>query len=362
MLRDKHGKFASGKKAKTPTTPKVGMTYVTIVLDESGSMAAFGSVLENLKLVVSGFAQSCIPVLMRILRFNYTVSNAGGWFTPAIDWRPNFQYSPTGGTALYKAVYEAGLVGIHTLNPEDAALVLVITDGEENSSFETPASVLRAQIDRLQASGQYTLTFQVPKGNYGQRLSNALGVPIGNIREWELNNEGFRNAVHQVRLSTQSYATARTSGQTATNSFYTDLSQVTSTTLKNKLNDLSASFKPMTLDQESEIKKAVEFKTQVPYVIGCAYYQLMKPEKIQPNKGVLIVEKGKKKVWGGPEARALIGLPQGLDARVKPGNHANYDIYVQSTSTNRKLPRGTKILIDVTLTQSLTPTWSAPVP
>lgn len=33
-----------------------------------------------------------------------------------------------------------------------------------------------------------------------------------------------------------------------------------------------------------------------------------------------------------------------FDAQVKPGNHANFDIFVQSTSFNRKLVRGTKLL------------------
>jgi hypothetical protein len=41
----------------------------------------------------------------------------------------------------------------------------------------------------------------------------------------------------------------------------------------------------------------------------------------------------------------MIGLPANADAKVEPGNHANYDIFVQSTSVNRKLPRGTKLIV-----------------
>lgn len=71
----------------------------------------------------------------------------------------------------------------------------------------------------------------------------------------------------------------------------------------------------------------------------------MKPEKVQGSKKVLLVEKGKPEVWAGSQARQMIGLPIAADAKVEPGNHANYDIFVQSTSVNRKLPRGTKIIV-----------------
>jgi hypothetical protein len=57
------------------------------------------------------------------------------------------------------------------------------------------------------------------------------------------------------------------------------------------------------------------------------------------------MEKGSKAIYGGNAARSLIGLPYGAEAKVEPGNHANYDIFVQSTSTNRKLVRGTKLLV-----------------
>jgi hypothetical protein len=58
------------------------------------------------------------------------------------------------------------------------------------------------------------------------------------------------------------------------------------------------------------------------------------------------MEKKKGSIWGGYKARELIGLPtDGSLAIVEPGNHANYDIYVQSTSVNRLLVRGTNFLL-----------------
>ncbi len=92
----------------------------------------------------------------------------------------------------------------------------------------------------------------------------------------------------------------------------------------------------------------MEEKTKSPYIPGSVFYQLTKTEKIQPQKMVLIMKKGGKGIYGGDEARGLIGLPASedwIEAKVKPGNHANFEIFVQSSSINRKLVRGTKVLV-----------------
>jgi hypothetical protein len=139
----------------------------------------------------------------------------------------------------------------------------------------------------------------------------------------------------------------------------TDLSGLKARDVKRQLDDLSGHFRAYTVGRETDIKTFVESKTHKPYVVGQAFYCLTKPEKVQPNKAVLIAEKGKTAVWGGDQARELVGLPTDgvAHARVEPGNHANYDVYVQSTSVNRKLVRGTKVLIDPAMAKGLTPTW-----
>lgn len=56
-----------------------------------------------------------------------------------------------------------------------------------------------------------------------------------------------------------------------------------------------------------------------------------------------------KRQWSGMPGRALVGLPtDGVTySKVNPGNHANYDIFVKSNSVNRKLVRGTTLLVKV---------------
>ena len=156
------------------------------------------------------------------------------------------------------------------------------------------------------------------------------------------------------------YYQAKASGAHAVKSFFkmtTDLSKVEAQDVYKTLADISNNFRILKVVQEKSVKEFVEEKTGKPYIIGSAFYQLMKPEVVQTTKQVLIMEKGKKTVWGGSEARKLIGLPNDKNAKVNPGNHSNFDIFVQSTSVNRKLPRGTSLLLDLTRQQDLQPTW-----
>ena len=74
------------------------------------------------------------------------------------------------------------------------------------------------------------------------------------------------------------------------------------------------------------------------------YYELTKPELVQEYKEVAIVEKATGKIYVGDDARTLLGLPIGARIKVRPGDHAGFAVYVQSTSVNRRLAAGTTLL------------------
>ena len=94
-------------------------------------------------------------------------------------------------------------------------------------------------------------------------------------------------------------------------------------------------------------RSVFESKMKQPYVPseGKAFYLLQKPETIQSYKQVLVRDKATDKLFSGTEARKLIGLPDNKDAKVEPFNHSHFEVFVQSTSVNRILPRGTKLAI-----------------
>jgi hypothetical protein len=49
-------------------------------------------------------------------------------------------------------------------------------------------------------------------------------------------------------------------------------------------------------------------------------------------------------IYVGVNARNLLGLPA-QEVKVNPANVSAYNIFVQSTSVNRKLPKGTQLIV-----------------
>ena len=87
---------------------------------------------------------------------------------------------------------------------------------------------------------------------------------------------------------------------------------------------------------ESKLKRA--------YRLGEGYYELVKSEKIQSKKQVAIFDRKRSELYTGAAARQLLGLPD-QEVKVAPGYHKDFDIFVQSTSINRKLIAGQKLIV-----------------
>jgi hypothetical protein len=268
-------------------------------------------------------------------------------------------FVPDGMTALFDGVGTA-VERLKRLpgDGDTSYLVMVLTDGGENMSSRSAGEINRLMRE-CQATDRWSFVFQVPPGDK-RELVERFGVPEDNVREWETTESGAKEATATVLRGLTNYYSSRAMGQTSVKSFFrmtTDLGNVDPSQVKSRLTDLSANFRSFTVDKETDIKSFVQSKTGRDYVIGSAYYALTKRETVSHKKGVLIMEKGKKAVYGGGEARRLIGLPADQDAKVTPGNHGTLDIYVASTSVNRKLVRGTKVLVDVTKRSDDEPTW-----
>ena len=88
----------------------------------------------------------------------------------------------------------------------------------------------------------------------------------------------------------------------------------------------------------------MEAWTKRPYRLGSAYYQVTKPEKIQAGKVVAVIEKATGKMYSGPESRKLVGLPD-YEVKASPADFKDFDLFVQSHSTNRKLVKDTHLIV-----------------
>jgi hypothetical protein len=340
------------------------INHIAIVLDNSGSMshlrapaqAAFNNIVRDIReKALSTFQETRVTLVTFGKVISLKFYNADSQIL-----REMTDYSPDESwTDLWGGVGEAveRLESAEVRGADNSFLLIVVTDGQHNLDNRYTYHSIQNVIRGKQALDNWTFTFQMPAG--GAATVRGIGVPPDNIREWEQTERGTREVAASTSIGTQSFYAGRALGLKKMDNFYaqTDLSNVTVQDVKAKLVDISPAFRKYAVDKECSIQSFVEYKTGTPYVIGSGYYQLMKSETVQPQKRVLVMEKGKKNIYGGDAARDLIGIPRNLTCKLTPGNHANFDIFVQSTSVNRKLPRGTQVLVDRTHTQNSQPTW-----
>lgn len=98
------------------------------------------------------------------------------------------------------------------------------------------------------------------------------------------------------------------------------------------------------MDDTCQIRDFVEKKIGKTMLIGSAFYQLTKPERLQSHKSICIREKHSGKVYSGDAARDLLGVPKAGEIKLYPGKVGNFDVFIQSTSVNRNLLPGTEVL------------------
>lgn len=250
-------------------------------------------------------------------------------------------YHPDGMTALIDATVLA--LDDLSLTPEKygehAFLIYVLTDGQENRSRTSP-TILANKIAKL--PDHWTLAAFVPDQD-GVFEAKKFGFPKENIAVWDATTtKGLNEAGERIRQTTEVFMVNRTKGIRGSKSLFTLATPSVKTVAKTLDNLHYGQYRLLDVDETGRIDEFVEYELNRPYKLGEAYYQLTKTEEIQPQKKIAIF--ANHKVYFGDEARALLGLPD-YHVKVTPSDHPEYDIFVQSTSVNRKLIEGTKLLI-----------------
>ena len=137
-----------------------------------------------------------------------------------------YELKPRGGTALYDAIMAAVTQEGETLAAFEEDLrpgrvvVIIVTDGEENSSVEHPGDEGLKHVRELLEQQQNTYSWQVTYiGANVDAFSNAtaLGIPVASAAGYTSSRIGTRNAFAMASAGTSRYF----SGQSA-NLSYTD--------------------------------------------------------------------------------------------------------------------------------------------
>lgn len=331
---------------------------VIFVIDRSASMTrCWNTAVEKLKDCVKTIGEetsklgqtSAVSVLaFTSRRFDWVC--VGSSPETAINQLATANWGMMNGTPLNDAIGNATDLASERERGAHAVLFIVITDGYENESTKWDYNGIANVIGRKQGTGKYSFAFMCPVGSKDNICRN-YGVPAGNVLEWENSIEGTQEMGGTTLSSVRDYySLTRSKGATSTDKFITvttNLAPVSEDELRNRLSRVTDVYKEHELQQEELVKDFVEKRTKRNYTLGEAYYQLMKTERVSRAKDMIVkVKTGPDAgtLYTGPTVRAVLGLQEG-NIRVKPGNHSNYDIFVQSLSVNRILPRGTRLLI-----------------
>jgi uncharacterized protein YegL len=335
------------------------ITYIGFVRDHSGSMRGLEiAALNDYNLTIDGIRQS---VTEENQKAYVSVVECGVGHTatsrlvnanvPIENLPAQKEYIANGSaTPLWDSVGMAIEAIENNPNKNDlttAFLVMIITDGHENASKKWSASSISAKIKELQSTDRWTFAFRVPRGS--KQVLVRLGIPEGNIMEWEQNEQSFKEATAIQSSSVGSYFSARSRGVTSVNTFYADVGNLSIAKIDNALDELTNKVQRKVVSPHQDGIMIKDFCTEKfgKYAIGSAYYQLTKTEKVQPSKDLIILDRNTNKVYGGPSARSLLGLPQNGEIRLAPGNFGQYEVYVKSTSINRKLYDGNAVIYKI---------------
>jgi len=333
--------------------------YIGISRDHSGSMgmialAAGRDYNDNVASIQEGASTHCIDTIVSVVKCGSgrparNIMEVVNSNVNTLKPIPDGQYVADGNnTPLFDSI----IMLIDQLSsvpdaadPEVSFVIMAVTDGQDNASKISGAQ-LAQRIRQLQATDRWTFVFRVPRGD--KRSLVQMGIPEGNILEWDQSERGVQAASVATRSAFQGFYAARASGATNTEKFYTDLSTVSLKQVQSALVDISKDVDVYVVDSRNngvQIKDFVEAQG-IQFTKGCAFYQLSKTETVQDYKQIAIRDKMHGAVYSGFAARNMLGLPQSGEVKLAPGQHGQYEIFVQSTSVNRKLVENTNVMVN----------------
>jgi hypothetical protein len=200
--------FATSATAKTPRAPSI---HSYILLDRTGSMEPIWSeALSSVNAYADGLAtldggprvdaDITLAAFDANDGFQFDVLRSG---VDAERWRKvtNDEVSPRGMTPLYDAIGK-----IVTLAEKDGprkAVIVIMTDGEENSSEEMTKASAKAALDRVRKKGWEVVFLGTEFSNF----NDAEGVGQTSSRNMAVAKEQLNDSMRGLAQKSKDYAT-----------------------------------------------------------------------------------------------------------------------------------------------------------
>lgn len=234
-----------------------------------------------------------------------------------------------------------------TLYGDHLFLTFVLTDGIENSSRNQPDA-----LQKLLTGQKDNEIVAVLVPNQRQLLvAMGYGFPKGSISVWDTTSAGgLEDAGATIRQATdnvmRSYAnnSSMATGQMSKSGgvFNMSADAINYKTVKGLQEVTKAQVIPVKV-QGVDIRGFIEGRGET-FRQGHYYFPFVKREKVGPQKAVVLRHKVSGKIFGGPQVRTMLNLPD-HEISLSPQPNPEYDVFIQSTSTNRKLIQGHDLLV-----------------
>jgi len=311
------------------------MNRVVYILDASGSMSQ--RVKQTVALTKASIAK--LPATDKVSLLTFEGSTVRVVFDKVAAKDVKFEatdYRIGGLTNLRDAVGDGCDLLAKRAGKADTYLVVVLTDGGENSSSRVSQKDLVALIRDCVRTDHWTFAFMVPPECVDE--TKKLGIDSSNIFAWT----DIEHAAQALSGGMDNLTAARAAGKTALRAgFFADLSGAKKADVRAQMRDVSS------IVQRAQVKKKETIKAFClanfgKFTKGSCFYELIEPETVQGYKEVAVIDKRRPhEVFVG--GRGILGLPDG-DVRLKPGELGNYRVFIGSTSVNRNMDPGTEAL------------------
>jgi hypothetical protein len=322
-------------------------THCAFCIDESGSIAAAGIT----KPLVEAYNQTVTDIRQAVLDEGQEASMTALAFGDRV-LKHRILYVGQQVQTVEPLKVSRAIKKLEELDdgkPETSLVVSVITDGHENQSVDPGVPTTVRKIEEKSATDRWTFTFLVPNGNEDQ-FSRQFNVPRGNVQGWDTKTaRGTKEAGIATSVAYRSFFVEKTKGgkgkKMSSKSFYSSTSDLTVREARSSLSEITGQVEFIVPHMDCQIRDAIIGHGKE-WIKGAAFYALIKTEKkVQPYKMVCLRVKTSGKVYSGQQAREMLGIGQATGTvRLVPGDHGKFDVFIQSTSVNRKIPAGTEVL------------------
>jgi uncharacterized protein YegL len=182
-------------------------TLIGVILDKSGSM-------ESVKAdTIGGYnrfltEQKALPTASEtnlvLTLFDTSVVTSAVRPLAEVPELNAESYKPDGFTALLDAVHRTVRQLEENVGYYDRVLVLILTDGEENSSKEVTRAAVKALVEEKQATGKWTFVYM---GANVDAFAEAgkIGVPVGNAMAYSATPAGVQLMSSGLCAASSSY-------------------------------------------------------------------------------------------------------------------------------------------------------------